>query len=196
MSKRLFDLVLAGVGLVVLAPVFAAIALWIKLDSPGPVFFRQVRIGQHGKPFRIHKFRTMVPSSGTPLQLTVGEDSRITRSGRFLRRLKLDELAQLVDVVQGSMSLVGPRPEVPKYVSLYPDDVRAIVLSVKPGITDSASIRYRNESEILARAADPEREYTQTILPAKLQHYVQYVKTRTLAGDLGIILQTLGAILR
>lgn len=196
MSKRLFDLVLAGVGLVVLAPVFAAIALWIKLDSPGPVFFRQVRIGQHGKPFRIHKFRTMVPSSGTPLQLTVGEDSRITRSGRFLRRLKLDELAQLVDVVQGSMSLVGPRPEVPKYVALYPDDVRAIVLSVKPGITDSASIRYRNESEILARAADPEREYTQTILPAKLQHYVQYVNTRTLAGDLGIILQTLGAILR
>ncbi len=196
MSKRLFDLVLAGVGLIVLAPVFAAIALWIKLDSPGPVFFRQVRIGQHGKPFRIHKFRTMVPSFGTPLQLTVGEDSRITRSGRFLRRLKLDELAQLVDVVQGTMSLVGPRPEVPKYVALYPDDVRAVVLSVKPGITDSASIRYRNESEILAHATDPEREYIETILPAKLQHYVQYVNTRTLAGDLGIILQTLGAILR
>jgi len=196
MSKRLFDLVLAGVGLIVLAPVFAAIALWVKLDSPGPVFFRQVRIGQHGKPFRIHKFRTMLPSSGTPLQLTVGEDSRITRSGRFLRRLKLDELAQLVDVVQGSMSLVGPRPEVPKYVALYPDDVRAIVLSVKPGITDSASIRYRNESEILARAADPEREYVEAILPVKLQYYVQYVNTRTLAADLRIILKTLGAIIR
>lgn len=197
MSKRLFDMVLASLGLIALAPVFAAIALWVKLDSPGPVFFRQVRIGQHGRPFRIHKFRTMVSSSGpAPMQITVGDDSRITRSGRFLRRFKLDELAQLVDVVLGSMSLVGPRPEVPKYVALYPEAVRDVVLSVKPGITDSASIRFRNESEILANAADPEREYVETILPVKLRHYVQYVNTRTLAGDLRIILETLSAIAR
>jgi lipopolysaccharide/colanic/teichoic acid biosynthesis glycosyltransferase len=197
MSKRLFDLVLAGLGLIVLAPVFAAIALWIKLDSPGPVFFRQVRVGQHGKPFRIHKFRTMVSASDpAQLQITVGDDGRITRSGRTLRRFKLDELAQLVDVVRGTMSLVGPRPEVPKYVALYPESVRDVVLSVKPGITDPASIRFRNESEILAQAADPEREYVETILPVKLGHYVQYVNTRSLAGDLGIILSTLGAVVR
>lgn len=197
MSKRLFDLVLAGLGLIALAPVFAAIALWIKLDSPGPVFFRQVRVGQHGKPFRIHKFRTMVSTPGTAqLQITVGNDTRITRSGRILRRFKLDELAQLVDVVLGSMSLVGPRPEVPKYVALYPDEVRDVILSVKPGITDPASIRFRNESEILAHAADPEREYVETILPMKLRHYVQYVNTRTLASDLRIILETLGAVIR
>ncbi len=195
MSKRLFDLVLAGLGLIALAPVFAAIAVWIKLDSPGPVFFRQVRVGRHGKPFRIHKFRTMVSCSDpAQLQITVGDDNRITHSGRMLRRFKLDELAQLVDVVLGTMSLVGPRPEVPKYVALYPASMRDVVLSVKPGITDPASIRFRNESEILAQAADPEREYVETILPVKLRHYVQYVNTRTLVGDLGIILKTLGVV--
>lgn len=197
MSKRLFDLILAGLGLIVLAPVFAAIALWIKLDSPGPVFFRQVRVGLHGRPFRIRKFRTMVASSDpAQLQITVGDDGRITRSGRVLRRFKLDELAQLIDVVHGTMSLVGPRPEVPKYVALYPESVRDVVLSVKPGITDPASIRFRNESELLAQAADPELEYVETILPVKLRHYVQYVNTRTLAGDLGIILETLSAVVR
>lgn len=197
MSKRLFDLVLASLGLIALAPFFAAVAVWIKLDSPGPVFFRQIRVGQYGIPFRIHKFRTMSSSSdAAAMQITVGDDSRITRSGRILRKFKIDELPQLIDVVLGQMSLVGPRPEVPKYVAVYPEAVRTVVLSVKPGITDSASIRFRNESEILAHAADPEREYVDTILPVKLRHYVQYVNTRTLAGDLKIILETLNAIVR
>jgi lipopolysaccharide/colanic/teichoic acid biosynthesis glycosyltransferase len=197
MSKRIFDLVFASAGLIVLAPVFAAIALWIKLDSPGPVFFRQVRVGQHGKPFRIHKFRTMAhdPSPGQPSALTIGADPRITRSGRFLRKHKLDELAQLIDVVQGKMSLVGPRPEVPKYVAYYPDALREIVLSVKPGITDEASLRFKDESDILGRSPAPEKAYVEEILPAKLEHYARYARDHSLAGDLVIIVRTLRELL-
>lgn len=197
MSKRIFDLVFATVGLIVLAPVFAAIALWIKLDSPGPVFFRQVRVGQHGKPFRIHKFRTMAhdPSPGQPSALTIGADPRITRSGRFLRKHKLDELAQLIDVVQGKMSLVGPRPEVPKYVACYPDALRDLVLSVKPGITDEASLRFKDESDILGRSPTPERAYLDEILPVKLEHYARYARSHSLAGDLAIIIRTLRELL-
>lgn len=197
MSKRIFDLVFASAGLIVLAPVFAAIALWIKLDSPGPVFFRQVRVGQHGKPFRIHKFRTMThdPSPGQPSALTIGADPRITRSGRFLRKHKLDELAQLIDVVQGKMSLVGPRPEVPKYVACYPDSLRELVLSVKPGITDEASLRFKDESDILGRSPAPERAYREEILPVKLEHYARYARDHSLAGDLAIIVRTLRELL-
>lgn len=193
MSKRIFDLVFATAGLIVLAPVFAAIALWIKLDSPGPVFFRQVRVGQHGRHFRIHKFRTMAhdPSPGQPSALTIGADPRITRSGRFLRKHKLDELAQLIDVVQGKMSLVGPRPEVPKYVAHYPNALRELVLSVKPGITDEASLRFRDESDILGRSPTPERAYLEEILPMKLEHYARYARNHSLAGDLAIIIRTL-----
>lgn len=193
MSKRIFDLVFATAGLIVLAPVFAAIALWIKLDSPGPVFFRQVRVGQHGKPFRIHKFRTMArdPSPAQSSALTIGADPRITRSGRFLRKHKLDELAQLIDVVQGKMSLVGPRPEVPKYVAYYPDSLRELVLSVKPGITDEASLRFKEESDILGRSPTPERTYLEEILPVKLEHYARYAGNHSLAGDLAIIIRTL-----
>ncbi len=193
MSKRIFDLIFASAGLIVLAPVFAAIALWIKFDSPGPVFFRQVRVGQHGKPFRIHKFRTMDhdPSPGQPSALTIGADPRITPSGRFLRKHKLDELAQLIDVVQGAMSLVGPRPEVPKYVAYYPDALREIVLSVKPGITDEASLRFKDESDILGRSPTPERAYLEEILPVKLEYYARYARSHSLAGDLAIIIRTL-----
>jgi lipopolysaccharide/colanic/teichoic acid biosynthesis glycosyltransferase len=194
MSKRLFDIAAALAGLILLAPLFALAALWIKLDSAGPVFFRQQRVGRHGKLFGIYKFRTMAAAPADSVQLTVGRDHRITRAGRFLRDYKLDELPQLINVLQGAMSLVGPRPEVPRYVACYPPAVRAIVLSVAPGITDWASILYREESAILGRAADPERAYVETILPAKLDYYVRYVRERSFWTDLRIIFSTLAAI--
>lgn len=195
MTKRLFDIAASLAGLLLLAPLFAAIAVWIKLDSPGPVFFRQQRIGRHGEPFSIFKFRTMQTTPAETRQLTVGRDSRITGAGHFLRHYKLDELPQLINVLQGSMSLVGPRPEVPRYVNCYPPEVRAIVLSVAPGITDWASVLYREESTILGQAADPERAYIDTILPAKLDYYVRYVRERSFWTDLRIIFSTLSAIL-
>lgn len=195
MAKRLFDLLASALGLLLLSPLMLAVALWIKLDSPGPVFFRQERVGRHGKPFRIHKFRSM-RTENAGAQITVGADARITRAGRWIRAAKLDELPQLWDVLRGEMSLVGPRPEVPRYVALYPAAQREIVLSVRPGITDPASIAFRNESELLAQAADPEREYVEVILPAKLAHAVRYVQQQSLAGDVGLILRTLGAVLR
>lgn len=196
MTKRAFDLLLASLGLVLLAPLLAAIALAIKLDSPGPVFYRQQRVGRHGVPFRIHKFRTMVhdPHDAGP-QITAGEDPRITRVGAVLRRHKLDELAQLVDVVQGTMSLVGPRPEVPRYVALYPGPLREKVLSVRPGITDPASIAFADESEQLARAADPEREYVQVVMPKKLALAASYADSASLAQDIHILWRTLRRLL-
>ncbi len=196
MGKRLFDLICAGAGLVLLSPLLLVIALWIKLDSAGPVLFRQQRVGRFGVPFRIHKFRTMqddasadAPAPGP--QITVGADPRITRAGRVLRRHKLDELPQLLDVLSGTMSLVGPRPEVPRYVALYPAALRDKVLSVRPGITDPASIAYRDESALLARAADPERAYVEQVMPAKLRAAAQYVDQRSLRGDLCVIVATL-----
>jgi lipopolysaccharide/colanic/teichoic acid biosynthesis glycosyltransferase len=190
MAKRLFDIVLSAAGLVALSPLLLAIAAWIRLDSRGPVFFRQERIGRHGVPFRIHKFRTMV-HGGQGALITVGADRRITRAGAVLRRAKLDELPQLIDVLQGTMSLVGPRPEVPRYVALYPDAMRDKVLSVRPGITDVASLEYRDEGERLARAADPEHEYVHVVMPAKLQLAAHYVDHASLAFDLRLILRTL-----
>jgi lipopolysaccharide/colanic/teichoic acid biosynthesis glycosyltransferase len=168
--------------------------VWIRLDSPGPVLFRQQRVGRHGKLFAIFKFRTMHAAPTGAAQLTVGRDRRITGAGQVLRRYKLDELPQLINVVQGSMSLVGPRPEVPRYVACYPPQVRAVVLSVAPGITDWASILYKEESAILGRAIDPERAYLETILPAKLEYYVRYVRERNFWLDLRIILRTLAAL--
>jgi lipopolysaccharide/colanic/teichoic acid biosynthesis glycosyltransferase len=197
MAKRLFDWLASGVGLLLLSPVLLALALWIKLDSPGPVFFRQERVGQGGRLFRIHKFRTMVTDAEQiGLQITVGADARVTRVGQWLRKYKLDELPQLLDVWLGRMSLVGPRPEVPRYVACYPDDVRDVVLSVRPGITDRASIEYKDENEVLARAADPHYAYVNEVLPIKLAYYQDYVNTRSLVGDLLIILLTLRAIVR
>ena len=190
MAKRLFDVVLSTLGLLLLSPVFLFIALWIKLDSPGPVFFRQERMGRHGVPFRIHKFRTMTHGAAGA-QITVGADVRITRAGAFLRRAKLDELPQLIDVLRGAMSLVGPRPEVPRYVAMYPPGLRDKVLSVRPGITDVASLEYRDEGELLARAADPEREYVDVVMPAKLKLAAQYVDRASLSFDLQLILRTL-----
>ena len=196
MAKRLFDLLLATFGLALLSPVLVAIALWIKLDSPGPVFFRQHRVGRHGALFRIHKFRTMTDDTAgsQSAQITVGADPRITRAGGHLRRTKLDELPQLIDVVAGHMSLVGPRPEVPRYVALYPEALRAKVLSVRPGLTDLASIEYRDESALLARAADPEREYVEVVMPAKLRAAARYVDQMSLSTDVRVLGATLRAL--
>jgi lipopolysaccharide/colanic/teichoic acid biosynthesis glycosyltransferase len=192
MAKRLFDLLGAGLGLLLLSPLMLVIAALIKLDSRGPVFFRQQRVGRHGVPFRIHKFRSMVadaPQRG--LALTVGDDSRITRVGRWLRRTRLDELPQLIDVLAGHMSLVGPRPEVPQYVAHYPAALRERALAVRPGITDPSSLLYLDEGEQLARAADPEREYIEVILPRKLQCAADYADRASLRSDLGVLWRTL-----
>jgi len=197
MFKGAFDRLASGLGLLLLSPLLLLIALAVKLDSPGPVFFRQERVGRAGRVFRIHKFRTMVSNAERQgPQITVGADARVTRVGVVLRKYKLDELAQLIDVFVGDMSLVGPRPEVPRYVAYYPDDVRAIVLSVKPGITDRASIEYKDESEILGKAQDPHHAYLHEVLPIKLRYYVDYVQTRSFWGDVAIIFATLRALLR
>jgi lipopolysaccharide/colanic/teichoic acid biosynthesis glycosyltransferase len=188
MVKRLFDLVAALAGLLLLWPLFVVIAVAIKLDSSGPVFFRQQRIGRHGAPFRLYKFRTMVQATEMRgPQITVGEDARITRVGSVLRRYKLDELPQLIDVLRGTMSLVGPRPEVPRYVHKYPPERRRHLLSVRPGITDYASLKYRNESELLAQAVDPEREYLEVIMPEKLRVAGNYIDHASLRGDMRLI---------
>ena len=197
MSKRIFDWLASGLGLLVLSPVLLALALWIKLDSPGPVFFRQERVGQGGRVFRIHKFRTMVSDAERRgLQITVGADARVTRVGQWLRKYKLDELPQLMDVWMGHMSLVGPRPEVPRYVACYPADVRDVVLSVRPGITDRASIEFKDENEILGRAADAHLAYVDEVLPIKLRYYVAYVERRSFWGDIAIIFATMRALVR
>jgi len=195
MAKRLFDILCAGVGLLLLSPLLLVVAVWVKLDSRGPVMFRQERVGRFGRTFRIHKFRTMrVDAPALGPQITIGDDARITRSGRWLRASKVDELPQLWDVLRGAMSLVGPRPEVPRYVALYPAELRALVLSVRPGITDPASLSFRNESELLARAVDPEREYVEVVMPMKLGLAADYVRNASLMGDIRLILATLGAI--
>lgn len=198
MAKRLFDLLLSSLGLLALAPLLLLIALCVKLDSPGPVMFRQERVGRFGKPFRIHKFRTMQhvrPGQvAQGLQITVGADRRITRVGHFLRASKLDELPQLLDVWLGDMSLVGPRPEVPRYVAHYPEALREKVLSVRPGITDIASIEYRDEASVLARAADPEQAYIHEVLPHKLALAAQYVDQSSLWLDVRLIVRTVAAI--
>jgi lipopolysaccharide/colanic/teichoic acid biosynthesis glycosyltransferase len=197
MSKRIFDWLASTCGLLVLAPVLVALAVWIKLDSPGPVFFRQDRVGQGGRLFRIHKFRTMVTDAERlGLQITVGADARVTHAGQWLRKYKLDELPQLLDVWLGNMSLVGPRPEVPRYVACYPDAVRKLVLSVRPGITDRASIEYKDENEVLGRAADPHDAYVREVLPIKLAYYQDYVRNRSFWGDVSIIFATVRALVR
>jgi len=188
MSKRLFDLLAAAAGLALLWPLFLVIGLAIKFDSPGPVFFRQQRVGRGGVPFRLFKFRTMtVAGEGGGPEITIGEDTRITRIGALLRRYKLDELPQLIDVVRGTMSLVGPRPEVPRYVNQYSPERRQHVLSVRPGITDFASLRFRNESELLAQAVDPEREYVEVIMPEKLRVAGNYIDHASMRSDLRLL---------
>jgi lipopolysaccharide/colanic/teichoic acid biosynthesis glycosyltransferase len=197
MLKRALDLFLAGAGLIFLAPLMLVIALLVRLNSRGPAFFRQIRIARGGRPFEILKFRSMVstpvPDGGL---VTADGDPRITSVGAFLRRTKLDELPQLINVLKGDMSFVGPRPEVPKYVAMYPPLLREIILSVRPGITDEASIEFRDESAQLARAADPETTYVKEILPRKLEIYARYAQHHSLLGDLHILAKTLLLVVR
>ena len=193
MAKRLFDVAVSLLALLLLALPMLAIAAWIRLDSPGPVFFRQQRVGRHGVPFAIHKFRTM-RAGAQGLPLTVGADARITRAGRWLRRTRLDELPQLLDVLAGHMSLVGPRPEVPRYVALYPPALRDRALAVRPGITDPASLEHLDEAALLAAAADPEREYVERILPRKVAQAAAYAERATLASDLAVLARTACAL--
>ena len=195
--KRLFDMICSGCGLLLLSPLFLIIALLIKLESNGPVFFRQERVGLRGRIFRIHKFRTMVvDTEHNGLQITIGEDKRITKVGAVLRKYKLDELAQLIDVFLGEMSLVGPRPEVQKYSAYYPEAIRAEILSIRPGITDWASIQFKDENMLLERSPNPEKTYIEDILPIKQRYYVEYVNNRSFLGDIKIIIKTLDSVFR
>jgi lipopolysaccharide/colanic/teichoic acid biosynthesis glycosyltransferase len=196
LPKRIFDLFAASLGLLVLLPLFFVLALLIKIDSPGPTFFRQERVGKNGKIFRIYKFRTMRKEAEREGQITVGYDARITSLGHLLRRFKIDELPQLFNVIRNEMSLVGPRPEVPQYVACYPAELRDTILSVQPGITDWASIEFKDENAMLGCASDPERSYVEEIIPIKVAYYVRYVNERSFAVDLKIIFFTLFAIAR
>ena len=193
--KRIFDLVCSILGLIILSPLLFIIAITIKCTTSGPVLFCQNRVGRNGTIFSIYKFRTMKNESMGSI-LTIGRDERITGFGHILRKVKLDELPQLINVILGDMSLVGPRPEVPKYVDLYPVEVRKVVLSVRPGITDWASIVMIDESRLLGQSANPEYKYINQILPKKLELAVKYVKTRTFVQDLLIILYTIKKICR
>ena len=190
----MFDITASGLGLLVLSPLFLILAVWIKLDSPGPVFYRQVRVGRGNKDFRLFKFRSMRVGSDKKGLITVGgHDPRVTRSGYYIRKYKLDELPQLINVFIGDMSLVGPRPEVRKYVDLYtPEQLH--VLDVRPGITDMASIRYRNENELLEQAADPEQYYRDVVMQDKLRINLEYIADHSFVKDLKIIFMTFKAV--
>jgi lipopolysaccharide/colanic/teichoic acid biosynthesis glycosyltransferase len=193
--KRGLDILVASIGLLLLAPLMGLIALAVKLDSPGGVFFAHRRVGRYGRPFKVLKFRTMVrdaPKRGGAI--TAGHDPRITRVGRILRKTKLDELPQLWNVLKGEMSLVGPRPEVEQYVALWEPTLREKVLSVRPGITGLTQIRYRHEEMLLAQQPDPETYYREVLLPLKLQSDAEYVDRRTLLYDLSLILRTVLAL--
>jgi lipopolysaccharide/colanic/teichoic acid biosynthesis glycosyltransferase len=190
MLKRLFDIVASGCGLIVLSPLFIILAIWIKLDSKGPVFYRQVRVGRGNRDFRLYKFRSMRVGADKQGLITVGgRDPRITRSGYFIRKYKLDEFPQLINVFVGDMSLVGPRPEVRKYVDMYTAE-QLRVLSVRPGITDLASIRYRNENELLEQAEDPDSYYEQVIMQDKLRINLEYVDNHCFVNDIKLIFMT------
>lgn len=199
MSKRVFDLVVAAVALAVLALPMLLVALLIRLDSPGPALFRQVRVGQGGRPFEILKFRTMrvrPPDEAQGLALTVGDDGRITRIGRRLRACRMDESPQLLNVLAGQMSLVGPRPEVPRYVAHYPHELRERLLALRPGITDPAALAHLDEATRLAQADDPERHYIERILPAKLNASARYAAHASVLSDCRVLAQTVWRVLK
>lgn len=194
--KRLCDIVLSAAGLLCLSPLLLVVALWVKIDSTGPVFYRQLRVGRYNTDFRIYKFRSMYTDSDKRGLITIGgHDPRVTRAGYYIRKLKLDELPQLINVLLGDMSFVGPRPEVRKYVDMYtPEQLH--VLDVRPGITDAASIKYRNENDILARQANPERYYIDVIMQDKLRINLEYVAHNSLLEDLKLIFETFKAIIK
>ena len=194
--KRLFDVVASGVGLLLLSPLFLLVAIWIKLDSPGPVFYRQVRVGRYNRDFRIFKFRSMRVGADKGSLVTIGgRDPRVTRSGYFIRKFKIDELPQLINVFIGDMSLVGPRPEVRHYVDYWTKE-QLRVLDVRPGITDPASIKFRNENELLEKADDPEKYYIEVIMQEKLRLYLKYVEKHNFWYDIKLIFQTFWVIVR
>ena len=192
--KRIFDIVASGIGLILLSPLFVILAIWIKCDSIGPVFYKQVRVGRNNMDFQLFKFRSMRVGSDKKGLITVGgHDPRITRSGYYIRKYKLDEFPQLINVFKGDMSLVGPRPEVRKYVDMYTEE-QMHVLDVRPGITDLASIRYRNENELLERVNDPDKYYVEVIMPDKLRINLEYVARHSFTFDIRLIFQTFRAI--
>ena len=194
--KRLFDIVASGLGLIVLSPLFLILAIWIKLDSKGPVFYRQVRVGYKNKDFRIFKFRSMRVGADKGSLVTIGgHDPRVTRSGYFIRKFKFDELPQLINVFLGEMSLVGPRPEVRHYVDYWtPEQMH--VLDVRPGITDPASIKFRNENELMEMAEDPGKYYIEVIMQEKIKLYLEYVEKHSFFYDLGLIFKTFWVIVK
>ena len=194
MTKRLFDLLFSFLGLVVLSPLFLIVSLFIISDSTGGIFYYQRRVGKNNKDFSLIKFRTMMPGADNKGLLTIGEqDHRITKTGRWLRKYKLDELPQLINILKGEMSFVGPRPEVRKYVDLYSPE-QTIVLSVRPGLTDYASLEYINENQILSTFSDPEKAYVEIIMPAKLLLNLKYIREQGLFTDVEIIFKTLRKI--
>ena len=192
--KRFFDIIASGCGLIILSPILLLVALWIKMDSQGPVFYRQVRVGRHNNDFLIFKFRSMHVGSDKGSLVTIGgHDPRVTRSGYFIRKYKLDELPQLINVFLGDMSLVGPRPEVRHYVDYWtPEQMH--VLDVRPGITDPASIKFRNENELMAKAEDPENYYINVIMQEKIKLYLEYVQNASFWYDIRLIFQTFKVI--
>ena len=194
--KRGFDIVVSFIGLLILLPIFLIVAIIIKLDSKGPIFFRQVRVGKNGKEFKIFKFRTMVVDAEEKgMQITVDGDSRITKPGNFLRRSKIDELPQLINVLIGDMSFVGPRPEVPKYVAMYDENQRSI-LKIRPGITDIASIEYRDENSILAQSKNPEEAYINEIMPRKIELNFKYIENMSVIYDIKLIIETIFKVIK
>ena len=195
MLKRIFDIILSLFGLIILLPFMLIIAIFIKLDSKGPVFFKQLRVTKNGREFKIFKYRTMRVGSDKYSQITVGKDDRITKIGLFLRKYKLDEIPQLINVLIGDMSLVGPRPEVPKYVALYTDEQKEI-LKVRAGITDYVSIEFSNENDLLASEEDPEKAYIKKVMPKKIELNKKYISEISMLTDIKIILLTIKKILK
>ena len=194
--KRGFDIVVSFIGLLILLPIFLIVAIIIKLDSKGSIFFRQIRVGKNGKEFKIFKFRTMVVDAEEKgMQITVDGDSRITKPGNFLRRSKIDELPQLINVLIGDMSFVGPRPEVPKYVAMYDENQRSI-LKIRPGITDIASIEYRDENSILAQSKNPEEAYINEIMPRKIELNFKYIENMSVIYDIKLIIETIFKVIK
>lgn len=195
-AKRAMDVLVTTLALPLALPLMALLGLWVRLDSSGPALFRQERVGLGGRTFRIHKFRTMRVHDGAGPLVTAAGDARITRAGHWLRRTKLDELPQLFDVLRGQMSLVGPRPEVPRYMAMYPDAARTAILSVRPGLTDRAAIEFRDEERLLAGAADLDAAYVAHIMPVKQRYYLDYVAHHSVRGDLGILWDTFWVLWR
>ncbi len=194
--KRLFDIIASGIGILLLSPLFLILAIWIKLDSKGPVFYRQLRVGRNNHDFRILKFRSMRVGADKGSLVTIGaRDSRITRSGYFIRKFKFDELPQLINVFIGDMSLVGPRPEVRHYVDYWTFE-QMRVLDVRPGITDPASIKFRNENELMGQAEEPEKYYIEVIMQEKLRIYLEYIDNQSFFGDIALIFKTFFAVIK